>query len=121
MNTEDKAEQLAITLTRETYSGQVSWKNIQPPAGLSKGTENFYPLYLETNYKGRTIGLFERRYKYFYDEHEYYWCEEFGMCIIGDYGAVVWEYSRRSPALANLFEAAREQSSGISGILDDLI
>jgi hypothetical protein len=121
MNIDNKSEQLIILLTRETFSGEVKWKNEQAPAGLVKGTEDYYPLFLKTVYKGTTIGLFQRRYKHFYDEFEFYWCEEIGMCVVGDYDAVVWEYKERSSALINLFEAAREQASGIGGILDNLL
>lgn len=121
MNVDNKTEQLIVLLTRETYAGQVEWLNTQPPIGLTKGTEDFYPLYLQTSYKGKDIGLYQRRFKSFHDEFEFYWCEDVGMCVVGDYEAVVWEYSERSSALINLFEAAREQASGINGILDDLL
>lgn len=121
MNIENKAEQLIILLTRETYSGTVTWLIDQPPKGLASGTEDLYPLFLETQYKGKTIGLYQRRYKYFFDEHEFYWSEEIGMCVVGDFQSIVWEYKERSSALFNLFEAAREQASGINSILDDLL
>ena len=121
MNIDNKTEQLIILLTRETYSGEVKWKNEQPPVGLAKGTEDFYPLYLQANYKGSTVGLYQRRYKHYYDEFEFYWCEDIGMCVVGEYQAILWDYNERSTALANLFEAAREQASGISGILDNLL
>lgn len=121
MNIENKAEQLVILLTRETYSGSVLWQNTPPPSGLSTATEDFYPLFLQADYKGTSIGLFQRRYKYFFDEHEFYWCEDIGMCVVGEYGSVLWQYNERSSALNNLFEAAREQASGIGGILDNLL
>lgn len=121
MNIDDKAEQLIILLTRETFSGHVTWKGSKVPDGLSRGTENFYPLYLQTEYKGSTIGLFQRRYKHFYDEFEFYWCEEVGMCVVGDFESILWEFNERSSALINLFEAAREQASGISNLLDNLL
>lgn len=121
MNVENKAEKLIITLTRETYTDIAKWANTQPPIGLTKGTEDFYPLYLQTSYKNTIIGLFQRRFKYYRDEDEYYWNEEIGLCVTGDHGVVIWEYKERSSALLNLFEAAREQASGIGGILDNLL
>ena len=121
MNIDEKTEQLIILLTRETFSGNVNWENTQAPAGLVKGTEDFYPLFLQTIFKNTVIGLYQRRYKHFHDEFEFYWCEEIGMCVVGDYEAIVWEYNARSSTLINLFEAAREQASGIGGILDGLL
>ncbi len=38
MNTENKAEQLIILLTRETYDGNVEWNNQPVPSGLTEGS-----------------------------------------------------------------------------------
>ncbi|SEN35742.1 hypothetical protein [Nitrosomonas marina] len=121
MDIEDKSEKLIVKLTRETYSASVSWEVKKPPTGLTEGSNDVFPLYLETHYKNVDIGLFQKRYKHFYDELEYSWAEEIGMCITGEQGRVLWEYKESSPALLNLFEAAREQASGINGILDNLL
>lgn len=121
MSVENKAEQLIVLLTRETYSGSVRWEHTKPPVGLSNATEDFYPLFFLANYKGTPIGLYQRRYKYFFDEYEFYWRENIGMCIVGEYGSVLWQYTERSSALINLFEAAREQASGIGGVLASLL
>jgi hypothetical protein len=121
MNIDNKAEQLIILLTRETFNGSTRWCATNPPAGLSTATEDVYPLFLQTNYKGIEIGLYQRRYKYFYDEHDFYWLEDIGMCIIEKSNYVVWSYNEKSSALSNLFDAAREQASGIGYILDSLL
>mgnify|MGYP000606659025 CR=1 FL=1 len=121
MNTESKTEKLIILLTKETYDGNVEWNNEPVPSGLTQGTNDIFPLYLGTVYKDTYIGLFQRRYKHFHDEFEYSWSEEIGMCVLGDNEAILWEYKERSVTLVNLFEAAREQASGINSILDNLI
>mgnify|MGYP000748199575 CR=1 FL=1 len=121
MNIENKAEKLIIILTRATFEGKVEWKEETAPDGLTDGTDDIFPLYLTTTYKKSDIGLFMRRYKSYHDEFEYSWGEGIGMCIIGERRTILWEYSERSSALINLFEAAREQASGINSILDDLL
>ncbi|MBG9992317.1 hypothetical protein [Pseudoalteromonas sp. NZS37] len=120
MNNDDKTEQLIILLTRETYSGHVSWNNEAPPLGLSKGTDDFYPLFLQAEFKGSKIGLYQRRYKHFYDEFKFHWGESIGMCVI-DGESVLWNFTEKSSALINLFDAARDNASNIGGILDNLL
>ncbi|WP_417776700.1 hypothetical protein [Stutzerimonas xanthomarina] len=125
MNIETKAEQLIIRLMRETYEGSVHWRNEKPPTCLTAGTNDFYPLFLSTRYKGINIGLYQRRYQYFFDERESCWCEGLGLCVyqafVGGISSVVWKYEERSSSLTNLFAAATEQASGIDTILDDLL
>lgn len=124
MNIESKAEQLITKLLRETYEGFVRWEIDRAPTGLTVATEDVYPLFLSTNYKGTNIGLYQRRSKYFVDEHEYYWSEDIGLCVFQNNlvgSAVIWQYDGRSISLGNLFSAAREQASGIDTILDDLL
>jgi hypothetical protein len=120
MNIDNKTEQLIILLTRETYSGNVTWVNEVPPLGLSRGTDDFYPLFIQTQYKGSTIGLYQRRYKHFYDEFEFHWGENIGMCVV-DGQSVLWNFTQNSSALINLFDAARDGASNIGGILDNLL
>ncbi len=121
MNVEEKSEKLIIKLTRETYDEKITWQVKEPPDGLTDGSGDVYPLYLEVEYKNIDIGLYQRRYKHYHDEFEYSWSEEIGMSVTDDQGRILWEYKERSSALVNLFEAAREQASGINNILDNLL
>ncbi len=121
MNIESKTAQLVTKLMRETAEGSVSWKVEDVPDALWKGTESIIPLYLQTNYKGTRIGIYEVRSKHFYDEPEYYWTEGLGLCVVDPYGKVTWESREYSPALQSLYETAREDASGIDNILDDLL
>lgn len=121
MEVEDKAEKLIIQLTRETYANEVKWLAKDAPDNLESGTEDLFPLYLETTYKNTIVGLFQKRYKHFYDEHDYYWGQDIGFCVLDNEDRILWEYDQRSAALVNLFDAAREQASGIDNILDGLL
>jgi len=121
MDVEDKAEKLIVQLTRETYENKVKWLAKDAPSNLQSGTEDLFPLYLEATYKKTIVGIFQRRYKNFYDEHDYYWGEDVGFCVLDNEERILWEYNQRSAALVNLFDAAREQASGIDDILDGLL
>lgn len=121
MTIDSKASQLIQKLTRATVEGTVSWVKANPPPYFTHGTENIVPLYLQCKYKEKPIGIFEKRYKYFHDELEYSWSTSVGLCILDHSGNLIWEYDEGSTMLFNLFELAREQSSGIDDILDDLL
>lgn len=121
MSTESKTAQLITKLIRETAKGNVKWEVEDAPRALNAETEQSVPLYLQTEYKGKTLGVFDLRTKYFTDVDEYYWSEGVGFCIVDDKRRVVWESRESSPALLDLFNTAREQASGIDEILDDLL
>lgn len=121
MSTESKTAQLITKLIRETAKGNVKWEVEDAPRALNAETEQSVPLYLQTEYKGKTLGVFDLRTKYFTDVNEYYWSEGVGFCIVDDRRRVVWESRESSPALLDLFNTAREQASGIDEILDDLL
>ncbi len=121
MSTESKTAQLITKLIRETAKGNVKWKVEDSPSSLSNETERSVPLYLQTEYKGKLLGVYDLRSKHFTDVDEYYWSESIGFCIVDTMGRVVWESNEYSPALLDLFKTAREQASGIDDILDDLL
>jgi len=121
MSTESKTAQLITKLIRETAKGNVKWEVEDAPRALNAETEQSVPLYLQTEYRGKTLGVFDLRTKYFTDVDEYYWSEGVGFCIVDDTGRVVWESTEASPALLDLFNTAREQASGIDDILDNLL
>ena len=121
MTTESKTAQLITKLIRETAKGNLNWTVKDAPKALNRETEKSVPLYLQTEYKGKNLGVYDLREKSFYDEHDFYWSESVGFCVVDDYGRVVWEANEYSPALQDLFNTARQQASGIDDILDDLL
>jgi len=121
MSTSKKIDKLAVQLTKETIMGKVTWSVKSVPDGLAEGTSDIFPLYLECEYKDVDIGIYARRYKHYYDEFEYSWSEDVGICVSGEHSEVLWEYEGRAPSLLNLYDAAKEQASGIGDILDELI
>lgn len=123
MSTESKVTQLIVQLNRETAAGNIQWKATQPPESLVQGTEDVVYHFFEVKYKEKLIGIYERRYKSFIDEHDFCWCNEIVLSILNNHNQrkIIWEYSERSPALIDLFSTVREQCSGINELLDDLL
>lgn len=121
MSTDTKTAQLITKLIRETAKGHIKWEVKDAPDSLNYETEQSVPLYLQTEYKGKLLGVYDLRTKSFYDEHAFYWSESIGFCVVDNNGRVIWEANEYSPALLDLFNTAREQASGIDDILDDLL
>lgn len=121
MSTKSKTAQLITKLIRETAKGNVEWKVKNPPNSLNSETEQSVPLYLQTDYKGKLLGVYDLRTKYYTDVDEFYWTESIGFCIVDKKGRVVWESVENSPALLDLFNSAREQAAGIDDILNELL
>lgn len=121
MNTENKTAQLITKLIRETSKGNIKWVVKDAPRSLNYETENSVPLYLQADYKGKLLGIYDIRSKYFTDVDEYYWSESIGFCIVDSQGRVIWQANEKSPALFDLYNTAREQASGINDIIDDLL
>ena len=121
MSTENKTAQLITKLIRETAKDNVKWEVEEAPRSLNYETESSVPLYLQAEYKGKLLGIYDHRSKHFTDVDEYYWSESIGFCIVDTDGRVIWESNEYSPALLDLFNTAREQASGIDDILDDLL
>jgi len=121
MNTENKIGQLLTKLIRETNNGNVKWSVEDAPDALNYQTEQSVPLYLQTVYGGKALGIYDLRTKHYTDVDEYSWSEGIGFCILDEAGRVVWEISEFSPALADLFNTAREQVSGINDLINGLL
>lgn len=121
MNNESKTIQLVTKLIKETKKGNITWQVCDAPRALTHDTEQSVPLFLKTEYKGKYLGVFDLRTKSFYDEHEFYWSESIGFCIVDDDDRVVWESNEYTPMLLSLFNLAREQASGLNDIFDDLL
>lgn len=120
MSTEDKASRLITQILRATYSGSIAWQLSSPPASLTRATDSFIPLYLEAEYKGKTIVIYEERYKHWTDEENFTWGAgiRFGFNVGG---TVVSDVVKWSPLLRKLFEAARDNAADVDSIIDDML
>ncbi|WP_430317828.1 hypothetical protein [Pseudomonas nitroreducens] len=115
-----KTERLILQVLRDTSKGDVNWQVGDPPESLIRGTDNYIPLYLEAKYKGKDIAVYEVRYKYYRDEDDWSWSADVKFIMLsGD--VVVLETDSYSPALSQLFTAARSDAAGLDDLLDDLL
>ncbi|MFN7122366.1 MAG: hypothetical protein ACK4NM_10070 [Hydrogenophaga sp.] len=121
-DTEEKITALFVKLNKLTSLGQITWRVEDPPRSLSKGTDDYIPVFMSASYKGQTFGLYQQRYQsYDGDRDRFYWSERVAFAILDSEERVLWESVRYSSALADLFETARRKVANVEGILDDLL
>ena len=122
MSSPAKTAQLVTKLIRLTSEDRLAWELKNPPDFLTRGTDDVFPFYFETEYKEKGIAVYEQRYQAYdpdYDRH--YWQERSGISLIDEYGRVIWESSSATPGLYDLINLVREKTSGIDDLLDDLL
>ena len=120
MRFQDKVEALIGRLAQSTVEGDLEWRVGNPPSGLVDGSEEKYPLYLSTVLKGKTIGLYSRKFRVWHGELDFHWDDGMGLCLT-EGSKVLWEYNSDTPGLRNLLKVAREQASGVVELIDDLL
>ncbi|MFW1760441.1 hypothetical protein [Acinetobacter calcoaceticus] len=121
MNLDEKAIQLITKLIRETSAGLIKWKVELPPKTLTTATEDDIHIYFEAEYKEKIIAIFERRSKYFMDEHIFAWTSEDVFAILDHLGNILIEYSQHSPVIKELFNTVRQQVADLDSLLNDLL
>lgn len=121
MNLDDKAIKIITSLVRKTSDGEVKWSVGIPPQTLTSATEDEIHAYFEAPYKDRKFALYERKSKYFYDEHAFYWISSQIFAILDNNKNVILEYSKQTPVLDDLFLTVRGQIADLDSLLDDLL
>lgn len=121
MNIDDKEIKLITKLNRETSKGLIKWSVESPPKSLTTATEDEIFIYFKAPYKNKFVAIYERKYKHFYSEHDFYWGGLDVFAILDDHERVLLEFSKSSPALRDLFVTVREQVADLDGLLDGML
>lgn len=87
---------------------------------MTRATDSYIPLFLEADYKGKVIVVYEERYKHWTDEENFTWGAgvRFGF-YVGQ--TVVSEFVKWSPLLRKLLEAARDNAADVDSIIDNML
>lgn len=121
MSLDSSAAKLIEKLTWETISGKVEWSFDNPPEQLTSGTSDIISTYIRCKYKDRQhMAVFERRYKYYSDEDTWSWSATRVFVMMDNWGRVIFE-SDSEISINNLFDVAKNNASGIDGIIKSLI
>ena len=119
-------------LLQLTQKGTLKWEPVKPPSYLNGETnDSRVEVVYETEYKERTLRLYEKRYKvqkptgYFVisglDQREYpYWSSKTVLELLDENGLSPWAFPQ-SLVLDNLLDAVRYQVSGVKNFLDEVL
>jgi hypothetical protein len=122
MTTERKTEQLLVRLTRATVDGIIKWEFTKAPATLTSGTEDLILSYMETEFKEQRFGAYERRYRWFdTTSEELYWTSSAKLILLDESDEVIWENSKPSLAVNQLFDKAKQNAGRVNDIFTKLL
>lgn len=118
---QDKNTKLILVLNKNTKNKELRWEVRDTPSSFDEGTADIIPVIYTCNYKGKQLALYLRRYRYYYDEHEFYWAEKKCLAIINTQNQILWETDEQGQPLNDLYSTVTEQASGIDDLLNDLL
>lgn len=122
LEADSKITALLVKLNRLTSMDQLQWNVQDPPRSLSRGTDDYIPFFMTATYKAQRFGLYQLRYQSFDGDREQpYWSERPVLSILDFHDRVLWETTRYSSALNDLFETARRKVANVDGIIDGLL
>ena len=122
MATDNKILQLIVKLARLTTEGVLKWEISDKTHPLIVGTDNIVSISYNTNDKDKVFAVYQERYRdYSMEFEQFYHSERIIFAIVDNQYRVLWEHWEHSSALRNLFEAVRDQSSGINDVIDSLL
>ncbi|MDQ1638228.1 MAG: hypothetical protein QOF62_1567 [Pyrinomonadaceae bacterium] len=120
-------------LLQLTQQGSLKWEPVKPPAHLNAELNNSrVDVVYETNYKDRTLRLYEKRYKVDkpnpsfslgvrFDQQEYpYWTSRAVLELLDENELSPWAFPN-SQILNDLLEAVRYQVSGVKDFLNEIL
>lgn len=118
----DDITTLIVQILRKTGQGEIKWEVSEPSEYFEFGTEDVIPLIYTTQYKGKVLAVFCRRFKYFFEEDAYHWDERVCFAFLNDNkDKIIWEVSDRRPVLNDLYATVTHKAAGIDEMLESLL
>ena len=121
---ENKDNKLIILITKllkETKNNDLHWHSKSAPKYLTEGTDNIIHNYFYTDYKGKQLALFHRKFRQYSGEFDtLYWTGETKLAII-ESDIVLWENNEYIPAINDLYNYVSRKASGLNDLLDELV
>lgn len=121
MNLHDMAMRLVEKVTWETVQGKLKWRFGSAPKQLTDGKDDKIEIYVQTKFKGQTLALFERRYKYYADIDDWSWTFQKVFAIIDGFGRVIYESSESSLEINNLYDLAFNSAGDVENVMNMLL
>ncbi|EIX1616019.1 hypothetical protein MJ669_004020 [Cronobacter sakazakii] len=117
----DKTIKLVVSLNKLTVQKSIEWTVLDAPENLIEGTEDIIQVVFHANFKGKDFVLYNRKYRYYLDEHEWAWAEGLVLAIVTPTYKPIWETYEQTQALRDLFNSVTKQASGFNDFVDELL
>ncbi|MCI0693302.1 hypothetical protein L0337_15020 [candidate division KSB1 bacterium] len=121
MDTNRKFISVISKLNRLTQEGELKWRRMDPPAGLTSATDDFVTAFYGTKYEGRNLGIYEVRYKAYDPDHDrVYWDNSAIVALFTENWQKEWEF----PQVAGIWELMRSveyQMANVDGFVSKIL
>jgi hypothetical protein len=106
-----------LQLTRE---GNLKWHRVRPDAYFLRGRDDIVESYYVTVHKDYRFRLYERRYKEWTDETEFYWTSDVCLETIDEHRTALWTFPM-SENLWPLWNAVAYQAADVDQMFKDIL
>ncbi|MBZ1747095.1 hypothetical protein ACYA8F_26265 [Klebsiella pneumoniae] len=117
----DKTTKLVVSLNKLTVQKSINWTVIDAPENLVNGTQDIVQVVFHTKHMEKDFVIYNRKYRYYFDEHEWSWAEGIVLAIVTPSYKIIWETHDQTQALRDLYSSVSKQASGFNDIVDDLL
>ncbi|MDI6951971.1 hypothetical protein QMN49_11040 [Escherichia coli] len=117
----DKTTKLIVSLNKLTVQKMINWMAIDAPENLVNGTQDIIQVVFHAKYKEKDFVIYSRKYRYYFDEHEWSWAEGLVLAIVTPSYKTLWKTFEQTQALRDLFNSVSKQASGFNDIVEDLL
>ena len=116
--TDQRIQNLLLSLIEETSRGRLSWFASEAPATMTFTTDDVFYFYAETSFRGTRFAIYELRYRHYFDETEFYWNSKVHLAVLDNFDRVLWHVGSEISEVVELYDDVRRKLSGIDGLLD---
>ncbi|MFL3320445.1 hypothetical protein [Klebsiella michiganensis] len=117
----DKITKLVVTLNKLTVQKSISWQAIDAHENLTNGTQDILQVVFHTTYSEKHFIIYNRKYRHYFDEHQWSWAEGIVLAIVTPSFKILWETYVQTQALRDLYSSVSKQASGFDDIVDELL
>jgi len=121
MNMHDKALRLIEKVTWQTAQEKLNWKFDSAPTQLTDGTGDKIDVYLSCEFRGQTLAVFEKKYKFYLDVDDWSWSSKKVFAIIDSAGRIIYESDKPDVKINNLYDLVFNSVANVEGIMNLLL
>jgi len=120
MTSESKISKLILGLIEKTRRNEIKWEKAKLTSNMNEFDEPIVDLLYKISIENAIFRIYKYKTKSYRDEYEWEWVDRVKLELIDDDENTLYEFPY-DYSLVNLYDAVREQTSGINDIIDKII